>query len=548
MNIKDKILPSTIILKHHVNRYTFLGLAISVGSILIASLIVSYQLTGHVNLEGFVAAQMSNPAIWVLNLTPFMFVYWGQAFCEGLVTRAQSILSDKTNEFLTISNELESKLKFETHHDALTKLANGRMLSAQISHIIEQMGTEGELGLVTIKINDFQNIQSNFGTFNANSLLKQFADKLKSILVDPYLLKVSTGVTSVAHLNNEEFALLLTRLKKDFNAEEFLSTLHQLITSSFHIDDIKINVNTTCGMAIYPVHGDEEGMLLNHANIALEHAKKQGIPYLLYHYEMIEDFTNNRMLIHELMRGIENNELDVCFQPIVALATGKIIGAESMVRFDHPQFGLLNAEKFLPIIEGTTLTTELTAFMLKMVIKQLASWHSAGYPIFASVNISNQDATNRELPAFIEKLLHDYEMAPEFLKLELTEKACLTNQSITREVLEQLSNMGVKLSISDYCSGYSPFIYLLNFPIDDIKIEKSYVLTMTKDAKNAKIVKVIIKLMDLLERDVIANGISDKETLEQLKKSGCAYGQGVYFSRAVDAAQFTNLLGKKSTD
>ncbi len=544
MNITNKIIPSAIILKHHVNRYTFLGLAISLGSILIASLIVSYQLTGYVSLEGFVAAQMTNPAIWILDLTPFMFVYWGQAFCEGLVNQAQSILSHKTEEFITISNDLESKLKFETHHDALTKLANGRLLSALINQAIEQLGTEGELALITIKINDFQNIRSNFGTFNANSLLKQFADKLKSILNEPYLLTASMGISRVAHLNNEEFAILLTRLKEDFNAEEFLSTLHQLITSSFQIDDIKINVNTTCGMAIYPMHGNEEGILLNHASIALDHAKKQGMPYLLYHFEMEEDFTNNRMMIHELKRAIENDELDIYFQPIVALSTGKIVGAESLVRFEHPQFGLLNAEKFLPVIEGTVLMSELTAFLLKRVIKQLGSWHSAGYPIFASVSLSNQDATDRELPAFIGKLLEDYEIVPKFLKLELTEKACLTNQSITREVLEQLSNIGVKLSIADYCSGYSPFIYLLNFPIDDIKIEKSYVLNMAKDAKSAKIVEVIIKMMNTLGIDTIANGISDEIILERLKKLGCSYGQGLYFSRAVEASQFVTLLGK----
>ena len=458
MNIKNKIIPSAIILKHHVNRYTFLGLAIALGSILIASLIVSYQLTGSVSLNGFVAAQMTNPAIWILNLTPFMFVYWGQAFCEGIVNQAQNILSDQTKEFLAITNELESKLKYETHHDVLTGLANGRMLSAQINRIIEQLGADGELGLVTIKINDFPNIKSNFGTFNANNLLKQFADKLKSILVDPYLLKASVGITSVTHINSEEFALLLTRLKKDFNADEFLSTLQQLITSSFQIDDIKINVSTTCGMAIYPMHGDEDGSLLNHANIALAHARKQGTPYLLYHFEMEEDFTNNRMMMHELKRAIEDNELDIYFQPIVELATGNIIGAESLIRFEHPQFGVLNAEKFLPVIEGTALMTELTAFILRRVIKQLGAWHGAGHHIFASVNLSNQDATNRELPALIEKLLGDYEMAPEFLKLELTEKACLTNQSMTIGVLEQLSSMGVKLSISDYCSGYSPFI------------------------------------------------------------------------------------------
>lgn len=545
MNIKNNLAPSSIILKSHVNRYTFLGLAISVGSILIASLIVSYQMTGQVNLAGFIEAQKSNPAIWILNLTPFMFVYWGQAFCEGLVNRAQSLIGDQTKEFLNISGNLEMKLKYESNHDSLTNLPNSRMLSDQINQAIKQLNSQGHLAIVVIKINDFQSINYNFGTYNANNVLKQFADGLKNILIDPLFLQVSLAINLVARLHSDEFVFLLPRLKKEFNADEFAPKLLQLIPSDFMIDGINIHVSTSAGIALYPIHGKEDSELINNASIAVYHAIKEGEAYKVYNPEMEDDLVQTRIMINELKRSIENNELEIYYQPIVEIATGKIIGAESLVRFEHPQYGLLNAEKFIPLVEGTSLIHNLTAFMLKGVIKQISCWHNEGYSLSVSVNLSVKDASDRELPELIEKLLNDYELAPEYLKLEFTERACLTDQAITKEVLQQLSDMGVKLSIDDFCSGYSSFIYLTNFPINDVKIEKSYVLKMTQDPKKVTVVEAIIKLADTLGFKAVADGVADQDTINKLKELGCLYGQGFYFSRAVNASDFKVLLNKQ---
>lgn len=544
MNIKNNLTPSAIILKSHVNRYTFLGLAIAIGSILIASLIVSYQLTGHVNLAGFIEAQKSNPAIWILNLTPFMFVYWGQAFCEGLVNRAQSLIVDQTKDFLNISGTLELKLKYESNHDSLTNLPNSRMLSEQITHAIKQSGPLGQLAVIAIKINELKNINYNFGTFNANKLLKEFADKLKTILVDPYLLQASLGINTVARLHSDEFAFLLPVLKKDFNADEFLTTLLKLIPSSFTIDGININSSTSAGIALYPQHGNEYSVLINNASIAVYHAIKEGRPYAIYSPEMEDDLMQNRNMINQLKHSIEQNELEIYYQPIIELATGTIVGAESLVRFEHSQNGLLSAEKFMPLVEGTGLIHNVTAFMLKEVIKQISSWHSEGHHVYVSVNLSVKDTSDRDLPGLLNKLLSDYSLAPEFLTLEFTERACLTEQAITKEVLQKIADMGVKLTINDFCSGYSSFIYLTNYPISNVKIEKSYVLKMTRDPKKIKIVEAIIKLADTLSLRTIADGISDKDSLEKLKESGCLYGQGALFSPAINAVNFKKMLQK----
>ncbi|WP_042646721.1 putative bifunctional diguanylate cyclase/phosphodiesterase [Legionella pneumophila] len=537
MNIKSNLAYSTVILKGHVNRYAFLGLLISVGSILIASCIVSYQLTGSVSLGGFIQAQRSNPAIWILDLTPFMFVYWGQAFCYGLVNKAESLLVDKTKELLNISGNLELKLKYESNHDSLTNLPNNRLLNEKIRLAIEQLGLQGELAVIVIKIND---LNYNFSSFNANNIVKQFAEKLKSILIDPYMLKASLGINMVARLQSDEFAILMPRLKKDLDINELLIHLLTLLNNNLMVDGISINVTPTVGAAIYPAHGEEDDVLVNHAIIAVYQARKENRSYAIYSPEMEEDLIQNRIVMNELQRSIENKDLKIYYQPIVELANGQIVGAESSARFEHPELGLLSAEKFMPLIEGTSLIHNLTTLMLKEVIKQLAAWHDAGHKIFVSVNLS----VHHELPELIEKLLNDYEIAPEFLKLEFTERACLTEQMVTKEVFDRLSTMGIKLCIDDFCSENSSFIHLTNFPIENIKIEKSFVLKIAKDAKKAKIVEAIVKLAQTLGWEPLADGIADQNALEKLRDLGCLYGQGLYFSRAVNVAEFTSLLKK----
>lgn len=544
MDIKNNLTSSSIILRSYVNQYAFIGLGISLTSILIASLFVAYQITGSISLEGFVKAQMTNPAIWVLDLTPFLFAYWGQSFCYGLVNKAESYLMLKTNEFLSKSGDLELKLRYESQYDGLTGLPNNRLFSEQITQSIQQLGKNNELAVLVLKINDFKSILSNFGNFNANSVLKQYTKKLNQMLVESFMLQATMGINLLARIESDEFALLLPRLAKNLNLNELLSSIINYSTVNFMVDGINVNISTTAGVAVYPKHGEDEASLIDHVRIAVYHARKNGKPYMLYNSDMKEDLTTNRIAIAQLKKSIENNEMGIHYQPSVDLSTGKIIGAEALVRFDNASSGLINAEKFIPMIEGTNLMHQLSSFMLTSVIKQLAIWHQEGHKIFASVNLSAKDAIDRELPAFIEKLLLDNQIEPRYLKLEFTERACLSDQSKSIEVLNQLSKLGVKISIDDFCSGYTSFMYLTTFPINEIKIEKSIVLNMSKDPRKAKIVEAIYKIAQTFGLDVSADGIEDQNILKQLKEFGYTYGQGFYFSRAVSINEFDVLLNK----
>ncbi|WP_454785320.1 putative bifunctional diguanylate cyclase/phosphodiesterase [Legionella sp. WA2024007413] len=542
MDINYNIARSSIILKEYVNKYAYIGLSISICSILIASLVVSYQITGFVNLNGFIRAQTTNPAIWILDLTPFLFAYWGQSFFHGLVNTTESLVADKTEALLYKSSDLESKLKYKSEHDYFTQLPNAFLFSEQIKQAINKMEELHELAVIILKLNDFKVIHDNFGDFNANSVLTQFVKKLKDMLINPFMLKATMGINTIARIESDEFALLLPRLNEQVNYNTLLKNIVEITTLDFIVDGIHVNIGTTAGAAIYPRDGDDNVSLISHARTAVFHARKKEKPFAIYNANMEEDFTTNRIVMNALKKSIENQEMKIYYQPAVELKTGRIIGAEVMVRFVHEQYGLLSLEKFMPLIERSSLTQQLTSFMLINVTKQLALWHQAGHKIFASVNLSVQDAVDKKLPEFVEKLLKENKIAPEYLTLEFNERACLSDQEQSIEVLNQLSNLGVKLSIHDFCSGYSSILYLANLPINEIKIDKSLILNMIKDKRKSKIVEAIVKLAQTLELEVMADGVEDKEIREQLKQYGCKYGQGTYFSNQLSPYEFMALL------
>lgn len=544
MNIKYNLTNTSTILKSYVNRYAFIGLGIAVSSILIATLIVSYQINGAITLSGIIDAQLSNPAIWILDLTPFLFAYWGQSFCYSLADKAESIITNKTNEFLNKSGDLEVKLKYESQHDNITHLPNIMLFSEQLTAAIQQTSKSGEIAVIVLKINDLKNLHHNFGNFNVSNVLVQFTKKMQAMLLEQYILQATMGINLLARIESDEFALLFRRLNKNVDMNELLTAVINSTTTNFMVDGINVHITTTAGLAIYPTHGDTEEALINNARTAIYHARKQGKPYIIYNPNMEEDFTTNRVVMNELKQAIEHNALEIYYQPMLDLSTGKIIGAEALVRFEHEKSGLISAEKFIPLIEGSHLIHKLTSFMLVRVINQLDIWHREGYMISASINLSAKDAVDRELPAFIEKLLTENKVEPRYLKLEFTERACLAEQSKSIDVLSQLSDLGVQISIDDFCSGYASFLYLTNYPINEIKIEKSLIMNMAKDKKKSKIVEAIIKLAQTLELNVAADGVANQEIAEKLKKFGCLYGQGFYFSRAIDIKEFTALLRK----
>lgn len=541
MRIQEHFVLRSTVLKSHVNKYAILGLIISITSIILSTLLVSYQQSGGISLTGIIDAQWGNPAIWALDITPFMFAYWGQSFCYELASKAESILDETAREFENKSGDLKLKLQYESNHDYLTNLPNHRLLAQRIDQGIKQIQKEDELALILLSINDFKEINYQFGSFSANSLLLQFSEKLKTILLEPYLLQAYMGMNMIARLQGAEFAILIPRLRKEHHLESILIKLLEDTSLGFMINGNTIKITTTAGIAFSPLHGDAADLLIQKASLSLLYAEKKKIRYAVYDPMMASDEKISHVVLKELKKAIDNEEITLLYQPEYEIASNTIIGAEVVINYLASNFEVLSTERLLSLIEGTTLIKPLTGFVLNQAIKQLGIWQQANKMIYLTVNLF--DVTDLELPSYVDNLLKTHAVSPNYLKLAVTEKACLSDQNRSLSVLNQLAALGIQLVISDFCSGYSSFVYLTNFPIHEIKIDKSIIMNMGTDEKRLTIVKAIIKLAEALQVVVFAEGIQEEKIVLELKKLGCLYGQGLYFSGPVAP----ELVGGKQT-
>ena len=541
-NMKQHFAVRSTVLKGHVNKYAMLGLAISIGSIIFASLLVSYQLIGTLSFTGFMLAQTSNPALWALDLTPIMFAYWGQSFCYELANKAELIIEDKTREFAIKSDDLELKLKYDSNHDSLTNLPNTRLLVQRIDQGIQQLQDKEQLAVIIININSFREINYQLGSFSANSLLMQFSEKLKTILLAPYMLQAYMGMNMVARLQGAEFAILIPRLRKEHDLEMILKHLVEATAVSFMIDGNDIHISTTLSAVMYPIHGTNAETLVHHATLSLMHAETEGEAYAIYHPRMDRDYQSKGNILKEINEAIANQEIEVLYQPYFELNTKKIVGGELFINLNGPEYGLLTNDQLFPIVEGTSLSRLLTIFTLKQAIKQLSLWHQENHKIELMLNLH---VMNSELVEQIEATLAEYNVSGEYLKVSLTEKTCLSDQTRSMIILNKLVSKGIRVVISDFCSGYSSFVYLTNFPISEVKIDPSFVMNMLKDEKKETIVKGIISLAEVMDLTVIAEGITDEKILQELIKLGCIYGQGSVFAKEMSATDFSAKLTSK---
>jgi diguanylate cyclase (GGDEF)-like protein len=540
MRINQPFYLRSALLKEHVSKYAFVGLSISISAIIIATLCASYQKTDVIDFAGILLSQKTNPALWVLDLTPLIFTYWGQLFCYELASKMESLLEDQTRDLLNKSNELESKLHYETFHDHLTNLPNQRLLSQRINQGVQQINKGETLAVIILHINAFKEMNTQYSGFIANSILTQFAEKLKTIMLSPYLLQAYMGMNMVARLQGAEFAILIPRLRKEHHFDDLLTKLLVSTSANFMVDGNSIQITTTAGIALCPLHGNDDITLLRHASSGLFYAEKEGLSHAIYESKMDKKEDGTPVALKEFIHAMDDETITLFYQPDLALKTEKIVGAEAVFQFDALDEQDMTMRKLSSWAEGSVYAKKVTDFLLKKAIQQQGLWHKEDQKVTMTVNLF--DATDVELPTTVKSLLKEHHVSPEYLKLTLTEKACLSDQTRTITVLKQLAELGVKIAISDFCSGYTSFIYLTNFPISEVKLDKSFIMNMINDEKKMNVVRAVIKMADAMNIIVCADGIVDKNTMKELKKMGYQYGQAPYFYPAVSADEFFSLL------
>ncbi|KTD65919.1 putative bifunctional diguanylate cyclase/phosphodiesterase [Legionella spiritensis] len=537
-NIKFNLENNARLLKSKVSGYAILGLVIALIAIFSATLAVSYQMTGAISLQGIIQAQKSNIALIILDLTPILFMFWGQSLSSVMSYTASAMVMDQTNELRMQTSELTLKAQHESSHDALTDLPNRVLFTDRLNQALTAMrGSEGKIAVILININNFKELNAGFGSYNSDRILKQFAQRLKCTIEEPMTL---------ARMGGDEFAILYPNVETEKDIRTLVKKLQKAIAINFALEGVTIDATATIGLTMYPEHGKDDDTLIQRANIAVYHAKQHHKDFVIYQSFMERECPNKLILMSELKKAIDSEQLLVHFQPKVELSTGKIKGCEALLRWNHPTFGMMSAEKFIPVAERTGLIKTLSQYVLKHAIESASTWRKSGIDIELSINLSTIDIIDIELPYTIESLLSIYEYPASLLKVEIIESAYLTDHDRAVEVINRLAALGVKISIDDFGTGYSSFIYLTVLPITELKIDKSFITSIHEDSKKHSIVDAIIKLAGALNLNVVAEGVESEQHFSMLRSLGCLYGQGFYFSEAIDRAGILELVKNES--
>ena len=316
----------------------------------------------------------------------------------------------------------------------------------------------------------------------------------------------------------------------------------------FELQGVRLDLEGSIGIALYPQHGDDVDTLMQRADVAMYLAKEDHGGCQLYAADRDEYSPGKLALVAELRRGIDQGELFLHYQPQARLAEDRIVGVEALVRWQHPSRGLLPPNEFVPLAERTGLTHALTLFVLTEALGQLHRWLEAGLDLDLAVNLSARDLLDESLPGSIVELLAANNVPASRLELEITESVILADPLRARRILLALSEIGVRIAIDDYGSGYSSLSYLKHLPVDVIKIDRSFVLNMATDASDAVIVRSTIELGRSLGLTVVAEGVETAANWEQLKALGCELAQGFYLSRPVPADQIAAVAQPSRRD
>ncbi|MFN3860875.1 MAG: putative bifunctional diguanylate cyclase/phosphodiesterase [Roseateles sp.] len=411
--------------------------------------------------------------------------------------------------------------------DALTGLPN----RARLAELLQQHLRPGQppIAVLMLDLDRFKHVNDVLGHEVGDRLLQRVAQRLQ-MLAEPIH-------AVLARLSGDEFVLLVPHADARVASEAALAILKDF-ERPLQIDDETIDLGAGIGIALYPEHGQEVNQLLGRAELAMYAAKSRQCGSLIYHAQLDAGSQESLSLLSELRRAVEAGELRLYLQPKVDLARGRVVGAEALVRWQHPTRGLVPPMQFIPFAEQTGFIRTLSAWVLASAAKFSREALDAGLALRLSVNLSTRDLMDQDLPAKIEAMLTPLEVPPASLCLEITESAIMDDPERALSTLEQLHALGFKLSIDDFGTGYSSLAYLKRLPVDELKIDKSFVMAMERDLDDARIVRSTIELAHNLGLTVVAEGLETLKAWAMLNQLGCDEGQGYFVTKPMPHDQF----------
>jgi diguanylate cyclase (GGDEF)-like protein len=415
-------------------------------------------------------------------------------------------------------------------HDTLTGLPNRTLLADRFGQALRAGARSGSSSaLLLIDLDRFKEINDTFGHHYGDELLTQ---------VGPRLTGVLRAVDTVARLGGDEFAVLLPDVRSVNDAIAVATELRSALEAPFHVEGVDLDVEASVGVVLSGQHGQDATTLLQRADIAMYIAKTQNIGIFAYDPDVDGHSPAKLALLGDLRRALTGGELILHYQPKVSVSTGDVVSAEALIRWQHPQRGLLLPDAFIPLAEHTGLIGPLTHRVLDLALAQVRSWADAGRPLSVSVNLSARNLLDERLPDTVAELLAVHGVPAALLELEVTESALMTEPARAQRLLEQLSALGVRISIDDFGAGYTSLGQLKNLPVSELKIDRSFVMTMTEDNSDALIVHSVVDLGHNLGLTIVAEGVETEQALAALKDFGCDVAQGYHLCRPVPAEAF----------
>lgn len=430
----------------------------------------------------------------------------------------------------------EEQISYLAYHDSLTGLPNRALFKDRLAQsLIFTSRNEKKMAIMLLSLDRFKKFTDTLGHVMADRLLCIIAERLTSA--------VRQGDT-VARFEGDEFSLLLTQINCTTEVAEIARTIQETLKMPFTLDDHELYVTASIGIGLYPDDGQEPEMLLKNAGAALYRAKQRGASnYQFYTSDMNARAIKRFSLENSLRRALERDEFVVHYQPQVNSDTRQIVGVEALVRWQHPELGLVSPAEFIPLAEDTGLIIPIGEWVLHTACVQAKLWQEAGFAsLRVAVNLSPRQFQQTDLVGMIDGVLKETGLHPDHLELELTESAVMENAERAIATLDELRGYGIKISIDDFGSGYSSLSYLKHLPVDVLKIDQTFIRDMTLDPNTAAIVMAIITLAHSLKLKVVAEGVETEEQLRFLRLLRCDEIQGYLFSRPLAVEALERLL------
>jgi diguanylate cyclase (GGDEF)-like protein/PAS domain S-box-containing protein len=437
---------------------------------------------------------------------------------------------------VTESKTYAAKLEYFATHDPLTGLPNRNLLCERVDNMVVQSLRSGlPFSLLYLDLDRFKHINESFGHNFGDSLLRAVAQRIKESL---------RSGDSLTRMGGDEFIVLLTEIVNPENSALVARRVIDSLFQPFLVNGQEIFTSSSIGISLFPQDGSNTETLLKHADMAMDQAKRQGgNRFAFYSPDMNAQMSENMELESKLRRALEREELLLHYQPQVNMRDGRIIGAEALLRWRHPELGLLFPGSFISLAEQLGLIMPMGEWAIQMACFQNRAWQAQGLPqIRVAVNLSAGQFARNELPAKVERVLQEAGLDANFLELEITESAMMENTEEAIRTMQELKALGVQLAIDDFGTGYSSLSYLKRFPVDQIKIDRSFVEGIPGHPDSDAIVRTVIYLAHNLRFRVIAEGVETGDQAAFLLEHGCEHGQGYYFGRPMPAGEFEALL------